>query len=207
MDGKVVSKPSEDVSIDADIKILSALKYVSKGGLKLEKALDYYRVDVTNHIAIDIGASTGGFTDCLIKRGIKEVYSIDTGTNQLHESLRVNPKVHSFENTNFLSFDLNLLPKIDLIVIDVSFTIVEPIFDRIIKNFKDVKVISLIKPQFELVKIYLKNGVVKNKRLHEEVLSNISRYLKKNGINPKEVIDSPILGGSGNKEFLIYFEI
>ena len=183
------------------------LKYVSKGGLKLERAIDYYKIDVKDKTCLDIGSSTGGFTDYLIKNGIKEVYAVDTGTNQLHESLKNNPKVHSLEKTNFLDMDLSMKDSIELIVIDVSFVKLETILDRVIKEFKNVDVVALIKPQFELGKTYIKNGVVKDPKLHKMVIDNIILYLNSFNVNPREVIDSPILGGSGNKEFLISFKL
>ena len=183
------------------------LKYVSKGGLKLERAIDYYKIDVKDKTCLDIGSSTGGFTDYLIKNGIKEVYAVDTGTNQLHESLKNNPKVHSLEKTNFLDMNLSMKDSIELIVIDVSFVKLETILDRVIKEFKNVDVVALIKPQFELGKTYIKNGVVKDPKLHKMVIDNIILYLNSFNVNPREVIDSPILGGSGNKEFLISFKL
>ncbi len=183
------------------------LKYVSKGGLKLERAIDYYKIDVKDKTCLDIGSSTGGFTDYLIQNGAKEVYAVDTGTNQLHESLKNNPKVHSLEKTNFLDMVLSMKDSIELIVIDVSFVKLETILDRVIKEFKNVDVVGLIKPQFELGRTYIKNGVVKDPKLHKMVIDNIILYLNSFNVNPREVIDSPILGGSGNKEFLISFKL
>ena len=206
VDGKIITKASFDIE-NGNIEILNTLKYVSKGGLKLEKALSFYSVDPTNFNCLDIGASTGGFTDCLLQNGAKEIYAIDTGINQLHESLLKNPKVHSFEKTNFLNFDLKQLPKIDLIVIDVSFVKVENILKRVIESFKNCKVIFLIKPQFELGKTYIKNGVVKDPKLHKTVIDNIKLFLNSYNIKYFDVIDSPILGGSGNKEFLLMFNL
>ena len=208
VNNKIVTKPSYDV-LDQDIvdTLSDTLKYVSKGGLKLERALDYFNIDINNKVCLDIGASTGGFSDCLIQRGAKEVYSIDVGKNQLHPSLLNNPKVHSFEQTNFLTMDLNVLPKIDIIVTDVSFIKVETILERVISSFKDVTVVFLIKPQFEVGRIYIKNGVIKDESIRIKVKNDIIDYLKTHNIKVNEIIDSPILGGSGNKEYLTYFEI
>ena len=206
---KTITKASFDVSDNDSIEILSdtTLKYVSKGGLKLERALDYFMINPSNLSCLDIGSSTGGFTDCLLKRGAKEVYAVDTGTNQLHESLRSNEKIHLYENTNFLKMDLDILKDIKLITIDVSFTKVEPILERVIKSFKDVTVVFLIKPQFELGQVYLKGGVVREESLRNKVKTQILDFIKSYGIKTNEIIDSPILGGSGNKEYLTYIKV
>lgn len=206
---KTITKASFDVSDNDSIEILSdtTLKYVSKGGLKLERALDYFMINPSNLSCLDIGSSTGGFTDCLLKRGAKEVYAVDTGTNQLHESLRSNEKIHLYENTNFLKMDLDILKDIKLITIDVSFTKVEPILERVIKSFKDVIVVFLIKPQFELGQVYLKGGVVREESLRNKVKTQILDFIKSYGIKTNEIIDSPILGGSGNKEYLTYIKV
>ena len=206
---KTITKASFDVAENDLVEIISdsTLKYVSKGGLKLERALDYFSINPQNLSCLDIGSSTGGFTDCLLKRGAKEVYAVDTGTNQLHESLRSNEKIHLYENTNFLKMDLDILKDIKLITIDVSFTKVEPILERIIKSFKDVIVVFLIKPQFELGQVYLKGGVVREESLRNKVKSQILDFLKSYNIKANEIIDSPILGGSGNKEYLTYIKV
>lgn len=209
VNNKTITKASFDVSDNDSIEILSdaTLKYVSKGGLKLERALDYFMIEPSNLSCLDIGSSTGGFTDCLLKRGAKEVYAVDTGTNQLHESLRSNEKIHLYENINFLKMDLDILKDIKLITIDVSFTKVEPILERVIKSFKDVTVVFLIKPQFELGQVYLKGGVVREESLRNKVKTQILDFIKAYGIKTNEIIDSPILGGSGNKEYLTYIKV
>lgn len=209
VNGSPILKSSHEVS-DSDIIELNhdnGLKYVSKGGLKLEKALSYYKINPNNLVCLDIGSSTGGFTDCLIKNGASLVYAVDTGSNQLHESLKNNKKVISKENTNYLDLDSSKLNKIDLVVIDVSFVRIETILEKVINDFKEVKVIALIKPQFELGKVYIKNGVVKDPKLHKMVIENIKTFLELKNVEYKDIIESPILGGSGNKEFLISFDL
>jgi len=209
VNNKTITKPSYDV-IDSDsIEIIKEkeLKYVSKGGLKLERALFEFNIDPNGLVCLDIGSSTGGFTDCLIQSGAKLVYSIDTGTNQLHEKLRKDKRVVSLENTNFLNLDMSNFEKINLVVIDVSFISVTTILDRLINEFKDVKVISLIKPQFEIGRTFIKNGVIKDPKVHKQVLDKIELYLKSKNVKYSRIIDSPILGGSGNKEFLISFDL
>jgi len=208
VNGKIVTKNSTEVNENDLIQILpNTLKYVSKGGLKLEKALDYFHIDIQNKVCLDIGASTGGFTDCLLKHGASLVYAIDVGRDQLHPSLKTDKRVYSFEETNFLSFDLNKLPHIDCITIDVSFVKVETILDRVINSFKDLIVIFLIKPQFELGHIYIKNGVVKDQSLQMKVINQIQNYLKDKNIQINPMIESPIKGGSGNTEYLTFIKI
>ncbi|MCB9498645.1 MAG: TlyA family RNA methyltransferase [Bacillales bacterium] len=208
INGLVVDKPSFIVS-DSDIVSVKddALKYVSKGGLKLEKALSFYKISPKGYSCLDIGSSTGGFTDCLLQNGAKLVYSIDVGTDQLHKKLKEDSRVKSYEQTNFLDFNLTVLPKIDLICIDVSFTSIKPIIKRIVENFKETIIIALIKPQFEAGKIYMKNGVLKDKNIQKSILNDIKAFLKSLNLSYDEVIDSPIKGGSGNQEYLIKINI
>lgn len=196
-----------DDKTDVKVKTDEVLKYVSRGGLKLEEALRYFKINPSGLCCLDIGASTGGFTDCLLKNGASEVYAIDVGTSQLVSSLKNDDRVHSFEETNFLTFDLKQLKKIDLITIDVSFIKVETILDHVISSFKDTKVVFLIKPEFECGKTYFKGGIVKDPAQREEVLVNIRSYFELHGITLSEIIKSPILGGSGNIEYLACFSI
>lgn len=208
VNGITILKPSFEVTSNDHIEVLEGtLEYVSKGGLKLEKALDAYQIDVNGKTCLDIGASTGGFTHCLINRGANLVYALDVGSLQLHESLRNNPKVISLENTNFLTYDLSNLSKIDIIVIDVSFIKVETILERIIKYFKDVTVVFLIKPQFELGHIYMKNGVVKDEKMRQYAIKQITSFIEQYNIKLSPVIESPIKGGSGNIEYLSSFKL
>lgn len=208
VDGKLILKPSFDIKGTEKIEISKdIIPYVSRGGLKLEKALDSFNIDPNGYICLDIGSSTGGFTDCLLQHNASKVYALDVGTSQLHKSLLKNPKVVSIENTNFLTVDLSMFDRLDLIVIDVSFTKVEPILERIIKNFKDVTVIFLIKPQFELGKLFLKNGVVKDEKMRIYAIKQITSFLSNYNIKLNPVIESPIKGGSGNIEYLSFFKI
>lgn len=178
-------------------------KYVSRGGYKLEAAIMAFNLDFTNKIVLDIGASTGGFTDCALKHNASFVYSVDVGSDQLDESLKNNPKVNNMEKTNILN--TNIADKIDFIVMDVSFVQIKNMIPALLKYAtSNNQMIILIKPQFEVGKIYLKNGIVKDSKMHLSVLENVDKILRENGIYIQKCIPSPILGGSGNKEYLAY---
>ena len=172
---KIINKSNYNV-LDTDIiKILdNTLKYVSRAGLKLEHAIKEFNLDLSNKVILDIGASTGGFIDCSIQNGAKLVYAVDVGTNQLHEKLRNNPKIVSYENTNILDFDITNLEKIDFIVMDVSFVSIEYLLPKINEFITDNnQFICLIKPQFEVGNIKIKNGIVKDKNMHRKGMENV----------------------------------
>ncbi|WP_156299978.1 TlyA family RNA methyltransferase [Streptobacillus canis] len=187
-----------------EIRIKNKLKYVSRGGLKLEKAIIYWELDFNNKVVLDIGASTGGFTDCALQNGAIKVFANDVGTNQLDYKLRTDSRVISLEQIHIKDLELN--EKVDFIVIDVSFislTKVIPYFEKFSK--KNTVVIALIKPQFEVGKEKIsKNGIVIEEEYHDEAIKKVISCFKENNYEIKEVIDSPILGSKGNKEFLIY---
>lgn len=200
---KIITKCSFDVSDTDTVKIIGDnCPYVSRGGLKLEAAINTFNLDFKDKVILDIGASTGGFTDCSLQHGAKLVYAVDVGSNQLHHTLLDNPKVVSMEKTNVK--DLKELPsKIDYVVMDVSFVSVEYLLPFIYKFIKEAEgFVLLIKPQFELGHIKLKNGVVKDSKTHLRVIENIKKELNKYNLGIYNLAPSPILGGDGNKEFL-----
>lgn len=205
VNNKVITKGSFDVKDNDIIEIKDSCPYVSRGGYKLEEALKKFNIDLNNKVVLDIGASTGGFTDCSIQNGAKLVYSVDVGTNQLHESLLNNPQIISYEKTNIL--DLNpsyLKEKPEVIVMDVSFVSIEYLLPGILKFLDDKTIfISLIKPQFEVGNMKFKNGVIKDKNIHIKVIENVRKELNKNNLDIFKLIPSPIKGGSGNREFLV----
>ncbi len=206
VDGKLITKPNFEVE-EPQIEILKKSNpYVSRGGLKLEEAIQSFQLDFKNKVILDVGASTGGFTDCALKHGASKVYALDVGTSQLDDSLRQDSRVISMENTNIL--DLFSLPEpIDFIVMDVSFVSIEkllPAIDRFLTNQN--RWICLIKPQFEVGKVYFKNGVIKDSKIHLKVLEQVEAALESYHMAITKLIPSPILGGSGNKEFLAYIE-
>lgn len=203
----IVDKPSTLIANDASIKIKEKLPYVSRGGLKLESAIKTFGISVKDKIALDIGSSTGGFTDCLLQNGAEKVYTVDVGYGQLALQLRNDPRVVLMEKTNaryLKSSDFPIQPNI--VTIDVSFISLDkilPIVSEIISIGSEV--IALIKPQFEANIKNVKKGVVKDTEVHRQVIEKIKEIAQKNKLQPNaEPIESPISGPEGNKEFLLY---
>lgn len=208
VNNQLVDKPGSMVPFDAEITNKGAdLPFVSRGGFKIEKAIQSLDLDVTGMLCLDVGASTGGFTDCLLQHGATRVYAIDVGYGQLDWKLRQDPRVVVIERTNIRYATEELLPEqFDLISIDVSFIslkIVIPAIKKFLK--KNGKVLALIKPQFEVGKNQVgKGGVVKNPELHQSVIKELSDFFSSTGFKVGPVITSPILGPKGNTEFIIY---
>lgn len=200
---KIVTKNSYEVLPTDKVEILAnPLKYVSRGGLKLEAAITNFNLDFKDKVVLDIGASTGGFTDCSLQFGASYVYAVDVGTNQLHSSLLNNSKVCSMEQTNIL--DVDTFPKqIDIITMDVSFVSIEVVIKAIQKFLtNDNYFVCLIKPQFEVGMKHFKNGVIKDPKIHLQVLKKVNSLFNVNNMYINKIITSPIKGGSGNKEFI-----
>ena len=198
-----VGKPGTRVHVDAEIEIEQGLPYVSRGGLKLAAALDAFDASVQGLAVADVGASTGGFTDCLLQRGARRVYAIDVGYGQLAWSLRQDPRVVVMERTN--ARHVHKLPEaVQLVTVDVSFISLGLILPRARDWLTtDGAIIPLIKPQFEAEKEKVgKGGVVRDARIHREVLLRIMTWAAGNGLPPKGLIRSPIRGPAGNIEFL-----
>lgn len=200
---KIITKVAFDITISDHVEIVKeTLKYVSQGGLKLEGAIKTFKLDFQDKVVLDIGASTGGFTDCALMHGAKLVYAVDVGTLQLAEKLRIDKRVISFENTNILEIPEFDNP-IDIIVMDVSFVSVVNLIPAIKHYLNNSNyLVLLIKPQFEVGHFKMKNGVLKDKKKHLEVLLNVNKRFLENGLYINKVIVSPIKGGSGNIEFL-----
>lgn len=205
-----IDKPGELLDADAEIRIKeNSIKYVSRGGYKLEKILDTFDIDLRDKIAMDIGSSTGGFTDCMLKHGAKKVYAIDVGYNQLAYSLRIDERVVVMEKTNFRTMDVGIInDRIDFISIDVSFISLKHIFPNASKIISDTGYIcALIKPQFEAGKEKVgKKGVVRDEKVHEEVIENVLGLAKEEGLYPVKLTYSPIRGQEGNIEFLVLLQ-
>jgi 23S rRNA (cytidine1920-2'-O)/16S rRNA (cytidine1409-2'-O)-methyltransferase len=209
--GSFVKKPSFEISEDSppEIKITGeTIRYVSRGGLKLESALDAFKIGVEGLDAVDIGASTGGFTDCLLKNGAARVRAVDVGRSQLDPKLAADPRVISFEgmNARYLTPD-DIGGECDIVVCDVSFIslgLIIPAVKRILKP--EGKFIALIKPQFEAGKANIgKNGIVRDRNIHVEVILLIIEEAQLNSLYCFGIAPSPITGGDGNREYVSAF--
>lgn len=207
VNGTVITKPGVAVPIDAKIEAnIEEPKYVSRAGFKLEKALDYFGIHVEGLTALDAGLSTGGFTDCLLQRGINKVYGVDVGYGQVHEKIRSNPRVIVMERTNLRELPL-LDDQIDLITLDLSFISVLKVMDVVSSLLKENgQLVVLIKPQFEARKEDVeRGGLIRNVQIHRQVIENVTKGIESYGFELIGVTDSPIAGATGNKEFLAYF--
>ena len=210
INGRIVTKPSLDVPDDVEIKIVGdILPYVSRGGLKLERALDAFSFDVTGLDCVDIGASTGGFTDCLLKRGAAKVRALDVGRAQLDSSLADDPRVISFEgiNARYVKPE-DIGGKCELAVCDVSFislTLILPAVKELLSDGGGF--IALIKPQFEAGRENIgKGGIVKDRTIHTKVIKKVAESADMLGLQMMSLTSSPILGGDGNREYLALFK-
>ncbi|TDX48263.1 TlyA family RNA methyltransferase [Orenia marismortui] len=212
VDDQQVDKAGTKIDPEANIRVKGDLHpYVSRGGLKLEKAIDSFEIDLQNKLVIDIGASTGGFTDCSLQNGARKVYAIDVGYNQLAWKLRSDDRVVCMEKTNarYLSLD-DIGEAGDIGTIDVAFISLTKILPALINLLKsDGEIIALIKPQFEAGPDKVgNNGVVKDKTVHKEVINKIMNFALEIGLTPLEIDYSPITGGKGhNIEYLSYFTL
>ena len=193
--------PDDDIVLQGDDH-----PYVSRGGVKLEKALHTLGININGFVCLDVGASTGGFTDCLLQHGAGRVYAVDVGYGQLAWKLRQNPRVVVIERMNIRHMQPETLPQlVDLVTIDVSFISLKKVVPEILKFMKKSAVIlALIKPQFEVGKKSVgKGGVVRDPVLHTQVIENLSEFFVKKHLFSEWVIPSPILGPKGNREFFI----
>lgn len=207
LNGKIVDKCSIKVDESDEIFVKDDIKYVSRAGLKLKEAISEFKIDLDNKICMDIGASTGGFTEVLLECNAKLIYAIDVGTNQLSKKLLSNKKVISIENQNFRYYDnIEIYGKIDFITIDVSFISLKKIILNTTKFLaNDGEMVVLIKPQFEVGREFLnKNGIVNNIKLHKQVLTDIENEFLINGLYVERIIQSPIKGSDGNIEYLAF---
>ena len=210
VDGVLIKKSSVAINeaVEHDVKIEQVFLYVSRGGMKLEAALDAFAINVNHKKAVDVGASTGGFTDCLLKRGAREVYAIDSGIGQLHESLLSDPRVRSIEHFNAREMDLSTTDGYcDIAVADVSFISQTYIIPSVRRVLADGGIfVSLVKPQFEAGRAALgKNGIVTSAAYRFLAAKRVITSAVENGFDCIGFIRSPIEGGDGNKEYLAYF--
>ena len=214
VNGQKVDKAGAQVVADSMIRLLGEdLKYVSRGGLKLERALEHWRVDVAGKVCLDVGASTGGFTDCLLQHGAAHVIAVDTGYGQMEFKLRQDPRVRLLEKSNARYLTSEVVGEIaDLIVIDVAFIsatlvlppVVNAAFPHCVEDRRGRQVIVLVKPQFEAGREFVgKGGIVRDKVAQLASVEKVKRSLQDLDCSSLDVIDSPILGAEGNREFLL----
>lgn len=209
VDGAVITKASENIdeSVFHQVTISKEEKYVSRGGIKLEGALEEFGVRTEGTVCVDVGASTGGFTDCLLQRGAARVYALDSGKDQLHKKIADDPRVISKEgfNARYMSVD-DLGETVDIAVMDVSFISQTMILPSLFSVIKDGgALVSLVKPQFEAGRAALgKNGIVKNARDRYSAVMRVLESAEAVGFSCKGFLRSPIKGGDGNEEYLIY---
>ena len=207
VDGRLEDKPGSRFDIDSDVQVKGQeCPYVSRGGLKLEKAINEWGVSCKDAVCIDMGASTGGFTDCMLQHGARKVYAIDVGYGQLDYRLRTDERVVNMEKTNIRYLDTTLIEEpIDLISIDVSFISVKhmfPVAARVLSE--DGMILCLVKPQFEAGREQVgKGGIVREPSVHEDVINNVIGYAAVNGLYAQELSYSPIKGTKGNIEYLL----
>ena len=207
VDGRLEDKPGTRVSKTAAIVLEEACQYVSRGGLKLESALNSFAIDVTGFNVGDIGASTGGFTDCLLQRGAARVFAVDVGYGQLAWKLRQDPRVVVMERVNVRYLD-RLPEPLDLVTIDVSFVSLRLALPPVLRFLKPTgQVVALIKPQFEAGRQQVgKGGVVRNAAVHRSVLDTILNWSSAQGLVTHGLIASPLKGPAGNIEFLVHWQ-
>lgn len=207
VDGRRVDKPGAAVPAAARLEVEAPLPYVSRGGIKLRAALDAFAVCPAGRVALDVGASTGGFTDCLLQGGAVRVYAVDVGFGQLDARLRADPRVLVLERTNIRHLGRDrLVPSPELATIDVAFISLELVLPAVAKLLEPPReVVALVKPQFEVGRGQVgKGGVVRDPAKHRAVLARVGEAARAAGFVPRGVIPSPILGPKGNREFLVH---
>lgn len=212
VDGIKITKPGEKLDYNVGIEITGKKEstYVSRAGAKLKKALTTFNIDLLDKVCFDIGASTGGFTDCMLQEGAKKVFAIDVGYGQLDYRLRIDDRVEVFERTNVRHASPEIFSdKGDFASIDVSFISLEKILDNVRRFLtENGMIVALIKPQFEAGKGKVnKKGIVKDKKVHFEVVSKILKFVRLNNFGVLGLTSSPIRGGHGNIEFLVHLSV
>ncbi len=209
MDGVLVTKPSMQVSEDAKIEA-KPFEFVSRGGFKLQKALEEFHINLQGRVVLDVGASTGGFTDVCLQNGAAKVFAVDTGEGQLAEKLLRDARVVNLEKTNFLTLPKENFCGADFVVMDVSFVSLTKFSAKLAEDFAEtnVEIVALIKPQFEVGLEYARkhHGVVKDEKVHQKVIENVLQEFERCGFKKLGLIQSPIKGGDGNTEFLVWLK-
>jgi 23S rRNA (cytidine1920-2'-O)/16S rRNA (cytidine1409-2'-O)-methyltransferase len=206
VNGKALTKASSSILAGSQIEAREAHPFVSRGALKLQAALDTFHVDVKGYRILDIGASTGGFSDLLLSRGAAHITAIDVGQGQFHTRLRRDPRITLFEGQDARNVTLEHIPqKVDLIVVDVSFISLRLVLPALTPFLKEKgQLIALIKPQFEAGRAELKKGIIRNPAIHAKVRRELEAFIIDLSFQSSGLIESPLLGGDGNREFLIH---
>ena len=203
---KIITKTSFEVDLNYKFEItdLSTLKYVSRAGLKLEKAIQQFNINFKDKIIMDIGSSTGGFSDCSLQNGASKVIAVDVGSNLMHKSLRNHPKIELYEQTNIKDLPSDKFKSLDFITIDVSFVSLKKIFKKLSFEQVNADIIALIKPQFECGKQIADKykGVILDQKIHQDILSSTIDMFNSFGYNLLNLTFSPITGGDGNIEYI-----
>ncbi len=201
--GKLIS-PEDSIALRG-----REMPFASRGGLKLDGVLNTLQLDVADKICLDVGASTGGFTDCLLQHGAQRIYAVDVGYGQLAWKLRQDPRVVVIERTNIRKMSCDALPHpVDLVTIDVSFISLKLVVPAVLKYLKkNARILALIKPQFEVGKDQVaKGGVVRDPVLHNQVIEQLTEFFTGIGLQTESVVPSPLLGPKGNREFFVYLK-
>ncbi len=213
VDGAVITKAGFQLEVKENTVFeIKSMPFVSRGGFKLDKAIKYFNIDLTDKICLDAGASTGGFTDCMLQNGAKKVYSVDVGYGQIAWKLRTDNRVKVIEKVNVKNCSIEDVyseneEKAEFLTMDLSFISITKVIENVIKlaNQNNFEIVSLIKPQFEAGKEQVgKNGVVREKEIHIEVIEKVIEYCKSLGLYVKDLTFSPIKGPAGNIEYLVY---
>lgn len=211
VDEKRIDKVGKRIPINAELRLLGkGIPYVSRGGLKLERAIEAFSITVRDRIVLDVGASTGGFTDCLLQKGAKKVYTVDVGYGQLAWKLRKDPRVVVIERQNIRTLSEKVFQEeLDLATIDCSFISLKIVLPKVRSLVRETgEILALLKPQFEVGKGEVgKGGIVKDPGLHDKVIREIADLAQGLNLNLLRTVESPILGAKGNREFFLYWKV
>lgn len=207
-EGQRIEKPGQRIAIDKEISLKEKMPYVSRGGRKLEEALEAFKISVQEKLAADLGSSTGGFTDCLLQKGAKKVYAVDVDTRQIDYNLRNNPRVILVEkNARYLKKD-DFEEELDIVTIDLAFISVLKVLPAVKEFLGEGKLLSLLKPQFEVSKGQVgKRGIVKDPLLHEDILNTIIAQAYEVGFKLRGLIQTSVRGQKGNREFFVWWSL
>ncbi len=201
LNGKTCTKNSKEISVTDTVTVTESLPFVGRGGYKLEKALDFFGITLNGKTVLDIGASTGGFTDCALQRGAKEVYAVDVGHDQLAPSLREDPRVHNLEGVHIKDLPAHYTGDADFICVDISFLSLTKVLPHLVAYSASADVVALVKPQFE---IRHKKSVIRDPKVHREVLRSVLESATSLGYVFRGLTYSPVKGTEGNIEYLLH---